>query len=191
MLQQVYKKHPKLRRKILKPFMFNVSPNKLSLLALIVAIIASYCFYKGIVLLGGILVLLNGFLDILDGEVAKTFGRKSVLGDFIDHTFDRIADISIFLGITFGGYVPIWLGFSTIVSVLMVSYLGTQAHALSGKRIYGGLLGRADRILLLLLFSLISLLDRNAMYYCIWLIFILSIVTVIQRFWHSYRILKR
>lgn len=191
MLPYLSKKYLNVRKKILKPFIIKINPNIVTIVALLVALAAGLSFYYDLVLLAGFLVLLNGFLDVLDGEIAKQFGKATKLGDFLDHTLDRVADIFIFLGITFHPSVPLWLGFSTIIVVLMVSYLGTQAHALCKKRIYGGLLGRADRILFLFIFSIAYVFYAKSLYYGIWLIFILSLVTVIQRFWYSYKILKR
>lgn len=191
MLPYLFKKYPWIRKKLLRPFIIKANPNFITLLALFVAIIAGISFYYDFILLAGFLVLINGFLDVLDGEIAKYYKKETKLGDFLDHTLDRIADISIFLGLTFHPSIPLWLGFSTIIAVLLVSYLGTQAHALCRKRVYGGLLGRADRILLIFIFSIAYIFFNKSLYYGIWLIFILSLVTIAQRFWHSYKILRK
>jgi archaetidylinositol phosphate synthase len=63
---------------------------------------------------------------------------------------DRYADIFIITGIFAGGLVPWQVGVFALTGVLMASYLGTQAQAVGVGRVYGGLLGRADRLVLIL-----------------------------------------
>ena len=135
-----------------------VDPNVLSWVALLFAILAGSFFYIGspfFVLLGGIAVLFNSIFDAVDGRVAKLTGKDSLKGDFLDHTFDRYADIFIIGGIAFGPLSRLSLGFLAILGILMTSYMGTQAHAVGVKRNYGGVAGRADRLVLLLLLPII------------------------------------
>jgi archaetidylinositol phosphate synthase len=97
------------------------------------------------------LVLLAGIFDVVDGEVARRTGRSSARGDFLDHVFDRYADVAILLGIALSSYADPLLALLALVSLLLVSYLGTQAQALGLGRLYGGLLSRADRLVVLAL----------------------------------------
>jgi archaetidylinositol phosphate synthase len=96
-----------------------------------------------------LLIFLGGVFDVLDGEVARRTGRQSPRGDFLDHVFDRYADVAIVLGIAVSGYVNPILALLALVSLLLTSYMGTQAQAVGLGRQYGGLLTRADRLLLL------------------------------------------
>lgn len=177
-------------RRFLDKFTIRIDPNIITTLALIVAIAAGYLFYIREPIFAGILVLLNGFLDILDGKIAKKYKLTSKKGDFLDHTFDRLADVAMFTGVAMSGLVPMALGFMTIIAILLVSYLGTQAHALTNKRLYSGFVGRADRIVILTFFSLLMLVYENALYYGIILIFILSGITFLQRFLLCYNTIK-
>jgi len=68
---------------------------------------------------------------------------------------DRYADTILLLGITLSGWIDPYLGLLALVSLLLTSYMGTQAQAITGKRLYGGILGRADRIVLLTLGALL------------------------------------
>ncbi|MCD6381843.1 MAG: CDP-alcohol phosphatidyltransferase family protein [Candidatus Aenigmarchaeota archaeon] len=181
MFHQLDRKYPKFRHILLDKFVGRVNPSLISILALISAIISGIFFFYGRFIFGGIFVLLNGFFDILDGEIAKREKKQTKIGDFIDHTLDRVSDIFIFGGISMSGYVPQYLGFLALISILFVSYLGTQAQALLDKRYYGGILGRADRLFILSLFSILTPYLKIIMYYGIWIIFILSIITAIQR----------
>ncbi|UCD04356.1 MAG: CDP-alcohol phosphatidyltransferase family protein [Candidatus Woesearchaeota archaeon] len=179
MLEKVDKKYDP--RRFLDIFVIRIDPNKITTLALIVAIIAGYFFYSGNILLAAIFVLLNGFLDVLDGRIAKKYGTTK-FGDFLDHTVDRLADVAILVGIALSEFVPVELGFAALVSLLLVSYLGTQSQAITHKRVYSGMVGRADRLVIISIASILNIFYGKALYYGIWLILILSIFTFIQRF---------
>jgi archaetidylinositol phosphate synthase len=92
-------------------------------------------------------VLLNGVLDVLDGSLARELGTTSEAGDLLDHVIDRYADIALIVGLA-AGVEEYALGLAAVTGVLMTSYLGTQAQAVGLDRVYGGLLGRADRLAL-------------------------------------------
>jgi archaetidylinositol phosphate synthase len=94
---------------------------------------------------GSVLVVANGWLDLLDGALARVRGTESASGDLFDHVLDRYADLAIVGGLAagIGAYA---LGFVAVTGVLLTSYLGTQAQALGAGRAYGGLVGRADRL---------------------------------------------
>lgn len=95
------------------------------------------------------LVFAGGAFDLLDGEVARRTERASVRGDFLDHVLDRYGDVVVVLGLAASGFSITWLALLALVSLLLASYMGTQAQALGLGRLYRGLLGRADRLLLL------------------------------------------
>ena len=133
---------------------------------------------------------MDGFFDALGGELAKTYKRTSKFGDFLDHTTDRLADIAMLLGITLGGYVSQMIGFSTIIAVLLVSYIGTQAQAITGKRLYAGIMGRSDRLALLFIAGVVSIYYMQAIYYATLLILGLSLFTFFQRFYLTFQQLK-
>ncbi len=141
--------------------MGKVNPNTVSWLALLAAGVAGVAFFLGglgFLALALVLILLSAYLDALDGKVAKLFGKASARGDFIDHVFDRYADVFLLGGIAFNaGYAPLWVGTLAIVGVLLTSYMGTQAQAVGQGRRYGGVLVRADRLVLLFLGGLIQL----------------------------------
>jgi archaetidylinositol phosphate synthase len=96
-----------------------------------------------------VLVFAGGALDVLDGEVARRTGRTSIRGDFLDHVLDRYGDVVVVLGLAASGFSISWLALLALVSLLLASYMGTQAQAVGVGRLYRGLLSRADRILLL------------------------------------------
>ncbi|MCI4342696.1 MAG: CDP-alcohol phosphatidyltransferase family protein [Thermoplasmata archaeon] len=98
-----------------------------------------------------VLIFGSGVFDVLDGAVARATGRTSLRGDFLDHVFDRYADVLILLGIAVSGYANPILALLALVSLLLASYMGTQAQAVGQGRLYGGILTRADRLVVLVL----------------------------------------
>ena len=139
-----------------------VNPNTISWLALLAAALAGVAFFVGgawSLLTALVLILVSSYLDALDGKVAKLFGKASARGDFVDHVFDRYADVFLLAGVAFNAaYCPLWVGTLAIIGVLLTSYMGTQAQAVGQGRRYAGLLGRADRLVLLALGGLVQLL---------------------------------
>ena len=139
-----------------------LGPMGISLVSLITAIAAGYSFYmadldeKHWLLIGALMVFLTAVFDALDGIVARTRKIASRRGDLVDHTLDRVADIIIVGGIALGSLVDITLGFAAIIGILMLSYMGTQAQAVGAGREYAGLLGRADRLVVLVMVPIIQ-----------------------------------
>lgn len=127
-----------------------LTPDTVSVIAFIVAVAAGVAFYWGGIwyIIGAILVFLNGWLDLIDGELARELGVDSPRGDLLDHVLDRYADIALIAGLA-AGTAQYAIGFAAVTGVLMTSYLGTQAIAVGLERVYGGLMGRADRLVLI------------------------------------------
>lgn len=173
----------------------DISPNTVSLTSLVCAVLAGICFYYSgtlpvLTLFAGIFVVLNSVLDALDGEVARKSRRASPKGDFLDHVVDRYADVFIICGIFFAGYVPWQIGVFAIVGVLLTSYLGTQAQALQLGRYYGGIMGRADRLVVLILSAFAnfaypaSIAGFSILGWAIVLIAVTSHITALQRIFY-------
>ena len=144
-------------------------------------------------MLGVVMVALNAVFDALDGALARDMGIASPRGDFLDHVIDRYADIFIITGIFAGGAAPWPIGVFALTGVLMSSYLGTQAQAVGVGRYYGGILGRADRLLLIIIAGVLTILIPGEIYglnYLGWLLVIFGIFghyTAFQRFVHVWR----
>ena len=139
----------------------NVSPNVISWIGLIIALISGIVLalsfdHHIFLIIGAILVIVSGYFDALDGKVAKLFNKCTKKGDYLDHVFDRYADVFMIGGIAFSGWCDPYLGILAIVGTLLTSYMGTQAQAVGAPRLYAGLLGRADRVVLSTLFPIIQ-----------------------------------
>lgn len=140
---------PLIRRK--------VDPNYVTTVGFLVTISAGIAFFTGHVRIGGFLVLLGGFIDIVDGQVARATGLASVFGSFYDSTLDRISEIVVFLGIfsLYGGGHPDfdypWMVYTVALALagsLMVSYTRARAESL-GLDCSVGVMQRLERVVLI------------------------------------------
>ena len=146
-------------------------------------------------LLGALFVLGNGWMDLLDGALARRQGTDSKAGDLLDHVLDRYADIVVVAGLA-AGVESYLLGLLAVTGVLMTSYLGTQAQAVGLDRVYGGLVGRADRLAVIGIVTAIAAGYPGPLWTLSlveWLLVFLAAVghlTALQRFYHSMRALS-
>ena len=177
-----------------------LSPNGVSVIAFLLAVAAGgvYAVAVGqplLYLAGAVLVFLNGWLDLLDGALARELNVASSAGDLLDHVLDRYADVVIIVGLAAG--VERWaLGIAAVTGVLMTSYLGTQAQAVGLDRVYGGALGRADRLALVGIVTGVAAFVQPTLYGLTpvgWLLVVFAVVghvTAIQRFYHAMSVLE-
>lgn len=143
-----------------------INPNTLTWISLIFAIVAGMFFYfsrpdrelQNFYLYGAaFFIFLNGFFDAIDGKVAKLTNKASKKGDFLDHAIDRYADVFIIGGLALSSWCTYpEIGLLAVVGVLLTSYMGTQAQAIGYGRDYSGLLGRADRLVLLMIAPIVA-----------------------------------
>jgi archaetidylinositol phosphate synthase len=151
-------KYRGLADRMLGPFVsgakrLGVSPDGVSVVAFVAAAAAAVVFYLAgsdpvLYLAGAVLVFVNGWLDLVDGALARELDVSSSAGDLLDHVLDRYADIVLLVGLA-AGIGRYDIGLAAVTGVLMTSYLGTQAQAVGLDRVYGGLVGRADRLALI------------------------------------------
>lgn len=183
---------------IMAPFIslakkIGLSPNNLTVGALFTAAVAGIFFFLGNVLAGTLFVALNALLDGLDGALARSENIQSIKGDLLDHVIDRYADIFIITGIFAGGFASWPVGVLALTGVLMSSYLGTQAQAVGVGRYYGGVLGRADRLVLIICAGLLTLAFPSPFYGLSilgWLLLVFGVmghITAAQRFIYVWR----
>jgi archaetidylinositol phosphate synthase len=147
-----------------------LSPNLLSWVSVTLAALTGILLFLSgrisgaLALLAALIALsMSSLFDALDGKVARIRGVASKRGDFLDHVLDRYADIFIITGVFFSVYAREWVALFALLGILLTSYMGTQAQAVGVGRIYGGALGRADRLVILLLVIALHLfLDPDA-----------------------------
>ncbi len=164
-----------------------VNPNVLTFLGLVVNTIAAFLFgyanaddqarlfrYAGLVIIG------SGFFDLVDGAVARASNRVTRFGGFFDSVIDRYSDASQFFGLLVyyaraGRFFYIGLTAFVMISAIMVSYTRARAESLIGScRV--GFMERPERLVLVIIGALF-----NRMAPVLWIIAVLSTITVIHR----------
>ncbi|HVY63130.1 MAG TPA: CDP-alcohol phosphatidyltransferase family protein [Planctomycetota bacterium] len=136
----------------------NVNPNHLTVLGVAVACAAGYSFYLTdrhpiFFLVAAGLGVLFGFLDALDGAIARAHGKESAWGDFLDHSCDRLSALVALAGLALSQHVSRTLVLLLMLGTLWHGYLGTQMQASFGRRFYRGV-GIAEAILFAIVYSL-------------------------------------
>jgi archaetidylinositol phosphate synthase len=105
--------------------------------------------------IGGVLLLSSGFFDMIDGSVARSTGKTSRKGAFLDSSFDKVAESVVFLGIAAGGLANPVLAMLALALSLLVSYTRARAESL-GVDLKGiGIGERAERLLIVAFFGMI------------------------------------
>ncbi|MBN2396930.1 MAG: CDP-alcohol phosphatidyltransferase family protein [Deltaproteobacteria bacterium] len=135
----------------------SVSPNTISLVSLAASFAACILYARGTFFAGGLVLLLSGFLDTLDGTIARLAGRSTRFGALLDSVLDRYADFFVFAGLMVY-YRYHWMFFVIILAILgsfMVSYVKARAESL-GELPVVGLMQRPERLLLIVAGSFLT-----------------------------------
>jgi len=127
-------------------------------------------------LLGGFFFLLSGFMDIVDGAVAKFTNTVSRLGSFIDSTADRLGEVLVSFGLLIGGWAPPDFVFLMITFSILVSYVRAKGDSLGLDLKGSGIGERAERMLVLSFFSI-----AGYTFYGVIIVSTLAIFTFIER----------
>ena len=194
-----------LADRLLEPFVAvadraGLSPDGVSVIAFGFAVAAGVAFALATptwYALGALFVLSNGWLDLVDGALARAQGVESDGGDLLDHVLDRYADIAMLVGLA-AGIDAYALGLAAVTGVLMTSYLGTQIQAVGLGRAYGGLVGRADRLAIIGVVAVVAAVAPLVVPGSVrplglslvgWLLVFFALVghlTALQRFWGAW-----
>ncbi|MFM2182476.1 MAG: hypothetical protein RJB61_770 [Actinomycetota bacterium] len=159
-----------------------LTPDHLTWMGLLVAVLAAVAVGAGELRLGLALVVLAAVPDLLDGALAKASNSSSQRGAFFDSTIDRFADALLFGGVawhfasTESPHMAL-LPFAVMALSSVISYMRAKAESL-GLDAKGGLMERAERIIALC----IGLLIPPLLIPILWLMLALITVTAVQRF---------
>ncbi len=172
-----------------------IGPNALSFMALISGIGAGILFFLKHPFWAGIMIVISGLFDILDGKVAVNANQKSLFGAIFDSALDRYSEFFIYLGLAgyFRNHWALWLIFWAILGSSMVSYTRARAEGL-GIECKIGIMQRAERLLLLFLGALIGSLFNifdPAMITVLAIIAVFSNITAIQRTFYVKKVEKQ
>lgn len=164
------------------------SPNIITIIGFLITATAAFIIPTNLAT-GGLLILLGGAFDMLDGVVARTNSKRTIFGAFLDSTIDRYSDSLLFLGASWyfynsGNIAGALLSIGSLVGSLLISYARARAEGL-GVECKVGLLERPERVILLAAGCITGFLFPTIV-----IIFVLSHFTVIQRIIHVKRQLK-
>jgi CDP-diacylglycerol--glycerol-3-phosphate 3-phosphatidyltransferase len=168
-----------------------ISPNTISIMGTLFGFLAAFLVFFEHPILGAASLLVAGFLDILDGAVARKSGRVTRFGGFFDSVLDRYTDLSI-MGAIMLVYVrhnELCLALTAFIAVIgtaLIPYARARAEAASIS-CKTGLLERPERIVLLLIGLFIPIL----LDYVVVVLAVLTHVTVIQRIVHVWKESKK
>ena len=169
-----------------------IDPNVLTIAGFLVSTATAVVIALGWTLAGGVLVLVAGGFDMLDGAVARLNGSRSQFGAFLDSTLDRWAEGFIFTGLIWhqvvrDAQIEVILAVLTLIGSMLVSYTRARAEGL-GLDAKVGLLQRPERLILLG----IGLLGPTWLLSgVLWFLAIATALTAGQRMIHVYREIER
>ena len=127
-------------------------------------------------IIGGIVLLISGFFDIVDGQVARFAKKITKKGGFMDSIFDKIAEVAIFFGILIGNYADPYLVIIAITLSLLVSYMRAKADSMNIKLQGVGIGERAERLLVIAIIGIIGFMDAAVV-----IVIIIAAITLGQR----------
>lgn len=167
---------------------FSLTPNQYTFFSLIFVFIAFYFLILGNLILALIFFLIAGFLDFIDGAVAKFLRIETKKGAYLDTVCDRYVEGIILLGFLFlplpDFLLPaeVWI-FLAFLGSLMTTYAKAAAKEkeLVQTELKKGLFGRAERIILILLAIILGIFNLSLMLYPIIFLAIFSNLTALQR----------
>jgi CDP-diacylglycerol--glycerol-3-phosphate 3-phosphatidyltransferase len=188
-----------------------VTPDALTIAGFVFSLLSALLFAKGNFVPAAIVLGLTGLCDMLDGDVARLSNSSSRFGAFLDSTLDRAGEGAIFSGIAcyyfaraqgaalwlegdgsgarFGdpeGRSTAVLALATLILSFLVSYTRARAEGL-GLECRVGIMERPERLLLLLLGAI---LGHQFMPGVLGILFLLTLVTVLQRVYHVRRLTR-
>ncbi len=161
-------------------------PNTITLLGLAGNAISIIFLARGNFLAGGLLVLVMGPIDALDGSMARLRGEASDFGAFVDSVTDRYSELLIYAGLVYfflfsNQPAMVVLSFVAAAGSVLVSYVKARAESL-GFEARGGMLTRLERYLILAPALVLTGLGlTQAVFVGVGLIAVLANVTALQR----------
>ncbi len=157
-------------------------PSAITSVSLMISCLSALAYASRSPVIGAFGLAMSGFVDMLDGAVARATGATTRFGAVYDHTADRYAEFVVLLGIALGGLVDwVWVIF-TLFGMVMASYVRAKAESVGGlKSCTVGIAERQEKIILLLIGSLLQPFVPLALPGIVIIVGLLSHVTVIQR----------
>ena len=186
----------------------NINPNFFTILGLIITSLGTVVLFINPLWIHwtGLLILLGGMCDMIDGKLARTTGKSTKFGALFDSSLDRYSEVIMFFGIAayyvrHDSYLLSVMTFAALGGSTMVSYVRARAESL-GFEAKVGWMQRAERVLLIgaaalfntSLFQIPSLTRQihavTLLDVAIWIVAIFANITAIQRLYFVYKLDK-
>ena len=160
-----------------------ITPNTVTIMGLALNILAAYFILSGSFFVGGIVILVSGLCDILDGALARLTNRGSTFGAILDSTVDRISEAIILSSLliryaSHGDMLQIILILAILVGSFLTSYIRAKSEGL-GLKCKVGWFTRAERVIVIAVGLLI-----NQIPIILWVLVVFVYITVAQRLIH-------
>jgi CDP-diacylglycerol--glycerol-3-phosphate 3-phosphatidyltransferase len=172
-----------------KIFRQRVNPNLFTLVGFFSTLFASFLILEEFWILAGLLIILSGFFDLIDGVAARRLGKVTAFGGFLDSVLDRYSDLLLLLSLLIyylrkGDPVLVILTSFVSIGTALIPYVRARAEA-ANVPCNIGLMERAERIILLSAGTLLGWMDLM-----LWVLAILTHFTVVQRIYHVWKKLR-
>jgi len=167
-----------------------VHPNVLTFIGLVINIWAAVLFSYGKFVYAGLVVIGAGLFDMVDGRVARSTNRVTRFGGFFDSVLDRYSDLALLMGLlvyyaSINRFFYIILTSIVMTGTVLTSYARARAENTIPK-CKVGFLERPERVVLIIIGAL-----ANRMAPVLWVLAVLSNITVISRIIFTWEETKR
>jgi len=171
---------------------FGLSPNQWTMISILPVLIAVYFLYYQNFIAAAFLFIISSFIDLIDGSVARVTGRVSRLGAYLDTVTDRYVEGIIIIGLVLVPLPPflidarVWL-MMFFFGGIMTTYVKAAAKEkeLVSRELKGGLLERAERLIILFVGILLASIDMMFLTYVLVLLAILTNISALQRLYKA------
>jgi CDP-diacylglycerol--glycerol-3-phosphate 3-phosphatidyltransferase len=167
-----------------------IHPNVLTLVGVLINVLAAFALATGRFVTAGAIMIAANIFDFIDGKVAREMGMESAFGGFWDSVMDRFSDLALFLGLVYlyssvhrTDYVVITV--MAMIFTVLTSYARARAESVVAQ-CKVGFMERPERIVLFMIGAF-----TNRMAAVLWVILVLSILTVANRIFYTWRELER
>jgi CDP-diacylglycerol--glycerol-3-phosphate 3-phosphatidyltransferase len=173
-----------------------ISPNALTFIGLLINVAAAFLFgyarpenQQRLFLYAGLVIIGAGIFDMVDGRVARATNQVTTFGGFFDSVIDRYSDVALFFGLLVyyaraNRFFYVVLVAFVMTSSVMVSYTRARAESVI-PQCKVGFMERPERIVLVILGALF-----NRMGPVLWVIAVLSTITIIHRIRYTFQQLR-
>ncbi len=169
-----------------------ITPSMVTLAGLVVTVAGAVLIGLGELLAGVIVASIGSLLDIVDGPLARSTGTVSLRGALLDTLADRLGEAAIWIGLVYfvGGSPRLaTLAVVGLCASMLVPYVRSKAEGW-GATGRGGLMGRAERLIVMLLGIGVQGLEIGSfrpIEGMLWVMAVATWLTVGQRAWRTWR----